>query len=189
MDASKPANVRQFVGWEFPIGRPPDHRIFERDIEQSHARTVPLQARRPRLITLVDLADIVQRRVLGNKIDVIGFFEIREVTDGVVDERIVGLPGGMLINFAVWVVRRIKDIRGVIAGIAIIERRQPHIHPEAIDRLLVIESGDGIKIKAVPIGSGGITLAGVNLAQDSVGRRVNRGRVLSAIRAPEAAGC
>src|SRR5260221_14657160 len=77
-----------------------------------------LERRSPRLVSIIDPANILQGRVRLGKIDIVGLLEIRKVADGIVDQRIVGLKRGVLINLPEWIEWRVKNVRCEIRSIA-----------------------------------------------------------------------
>src|ERR1035437_4136023 len=137
----------------------------------------------PRRVPCIQRAEVIRRsgssgRELVNHHVVSSVLQVHQVTDGVMHERIIGLPGGGQENVP-------EGLIGCVEGIGCLWKTRCELALEEIDGSRFVRDGTGV----VPI-RGGVTQAGLKLIVDAKRRDGNRawGRAIHPFGAPQAAG-
>src|SRR5438552_8501881 len=104
MNAAKPADVREFVRREIPIIRLCNQRVLDPEIiHQGIAGWVFARLAAPGAKTLVEFAYIVLHILAGQqwlKIVRVSVEGVVQILQGIMHERIIDLPGKLLIQFS-----------------------------------------------------------------------------------------
>ena len=157
MHPAEPADIGEPVGWKIPVIGLYDQRVLDRGVEsQRNAGSVLARLAAPGTIPFVQFADIVGLRTLARQqrlnIVRVGVERVVQILDCVVHQRIVDLPGELLIQFSSGREWHLHRPAGGSVGVAWIKnRRQPHEFPETVDCLPLFIAVDLTFAVVVPV--------------------------------------